>query len=266
MTEGVKHTIDEMVFENRNKAYGSYQLRRGYYRRLAIGFGVSLTFVLLITLGYFWYLSDAGDASVYLYQYNTPYLKDASANLLSPEELSSYVSSVSAPETETTEAEADIEEIQSTGFVVTEDARTDTSLPIEEEPVAQAGETTGMINDSTAFGGFLLGEGNGTGANGSPFERIPVFPGGNVTRYVEANLRYPAQAMRQKIHGVVIISFVVSKTGHVVDVKVERGVNPIIDEAAVRTIKNMPPWKPGMMHGRPINFMFRMPINFVPLS
>ncbi|MBN2813997.1 MAG: energy transducer TonB [Bacteroidales bacterium] len=266
MTEGVKHTIDEMVFENRNKEYGSYQLRRNYFRRLAIGFVVSLVFVLLITLGYFWYLSDAGDASVYLYQYNSPYLKDASANLLSPKELSSYISSISDPEAETAEAQISKEELKATGFIVTEDARTDTAVPIEEEAAAQTGETTTMINDSTVFGGFLLGDGDGTGANGNPFDRIPVFSGGNVTRYVEANLRYPAQAMRQKIHGVVIISFVVSKTGHVVDVKVERGVNPIIDEAAVRTIKSMPPWKPGMIHGRPINFMFRMPINFVPLS
>jgi protein TonB len=72
--------------------------------------------------------------------------------------------------------------------------------------------------------------------------------------------------MKQKIHGIVIISFIINKTGHVVDVKVERGINPIIDEAAVRTIKGMPPWKPGMMNGKPINFLFRMPINFVPLS
>jgi protein TonB len=120
-----------------------------------------------------------------------------------------------------------------------------------------------LVNDSTAFGGFLPGDGSGSGGI---FDRIPEFPGGNATQYVERNLRYPALAIKQKIHGIVIVSFVISKTGQVTNVKVERGVNPIIDEEAVKTIQNMPPWKPGMMHGKPINFLFRMPINFVPLS
>jgi protein TonB len=65
---------------------------------------------------------------------------------------------------------------------------------------------------------------------------------------------------------VVLVSFIINKTGHVVEVKVERGINPIIDAEAVKTIKSMPPWKPGLRHGKPVNFLLTMPINFMPLS
>ncbi len=88
------------------------------------------------------------------------------------------------------------------------------------EPEVTQAETeslgSGLINDSTAFGGILSGNGEGAGG---VFDRIPEFPGGDATKYVERNLRYPVLAIRQNIHGIVIVSFVINKTGQVVDVK-----------------------------------------------
>ena len=150
-------------------------------------------------------------------------------------------------------------------FEVTENANPDTFRPETEisgsEPINN--DMGLLVNDSTAFGGYLSGDGIGMGGT---FDRIPEFPGGDVTKYVERNLRYPATAIRQKIHGIVIVSFLINKTGHVTNVKVERGVNPIIDDEAVKTIQNMPPWRPGMRHGKPVNFLFILPVNFVPVS
>jgi TonB family protein len=72
--------------------------------------------------------------------------------------------------------------------------------------------------------------------------------------------------MKKKISGVVVVSFIVTKTGHVSDVRVVRSVNPIVDAEAVKTIEKMPMWKPALRHGRPINFIFTMRVNFVPMS
>jgi len=261
-----KQTIDDLIFEDRNKDYGSYLLRKKFHVRLGIGFISSLLFVLALSLGYFWYLSEAGDETLYLYpSASSPYLKTTQGNLLSPEELSKIVGGT-APSENPPEGEPVLKKatpVQS--FRVTENPSNEQIKPLDEMISNETADNDMglLVNDSTAFGGYLTGDGLGTGGM---FDRIPEFPGGDATKYVERNLRYPVMAIKQKIHGTVIVTFVISKTGHVTDVKVERGVNPIIDDEAVKTIKNMPPWKPGLMHGKPINFLFRMPINFVPLS
>lgn len=262
-----KLTIDDMIFEDRNREYGSYYLRKRFHIRLLIGFISSLLFILAITLGYFWYLSEAGDENIYsLPSSNTPYLKTAPGNLLSPEELADLVAGSTPVKDRSYEPEMKkATPVQS--FRVTENRSTVELKPLDE--LISNEETVEddlglMVNDSTALGGGFL-PGDGFGAGGI-FDRLPEFPGGDVTEYVEQNLRYPPMAIKQKIHGTVIVNFVISKTGHVTNVKIERGVNPIIDEEALKTIRNMPPWKPGMMHGKPINFLFRMPINFIPVS
>jgi protein TonB len=265
MLSGVVQTLNDMVFENRNKEYGSYWLRKKFFVWLAIGFLTSLLFVLLISISYFWYLKKAGDETIYMSQASYPYLQTTQSSLLTSELLDAYKGG--NPEPEKPLPDPLFKESSDTrhSFIVTDRANSDTFQPDMDmvefnDQVADAGL---LVNDSTAFGGFLPGDGTGPGG---VFDRIPEFPGGDATKFVERNLRYPTIALKQKIHGVVIISFVISKTGHVTNVKVEKGLNPIIDAEAVKTIKSMPPWKPGMMHGKPINFMFRMPINFVPLS
>lgn len=256
-----------MIFEDRNREYGSYHLRKRFHIRLFIGFISSLLFILSLSLGYFWYLYKAGDENLYLYSTsNSAYLKSVQGNLLSPGELSELVSRVPPPAEKLTEVPVLKKATPVQSFRVTENPSDIQNVRPLNELITN--EETGdddmglLLNDSTAFGGFLSGEGFGGGG----MYTLPVFPDGDATKYVERNLRYPAMAIKQKIHGTVIVTFIISKTGHVTDVKVERGVNPVIDDEAVKTIRNMPPWRPGMMHGKPVNFLFRMPINFVPLS
>lgn len=262
---GAGHTIDEMVFENRNREYGSYQLRKKYPLRLAIGFSASLLFVILISLGYFFFLKEAGDETIYMIQGDSPYLKTVQTSLLSQEEIDAYSGGKEKTE-EPVEIPAEKPSANPVrNFIVSEEAISDTFTAVDEKPdVADEDLDAGyLVNDSTAFGGFLSGLGHGQGGR---FDRIPEFTGGNPTKYVEMNLRYPAVAMKQKIHGTVIISFIINKTGHVTDVKVEKGINPILDAEAVKTIKNMPAWKPAMINGKPVNFILLMPIYFVPVG
>ena len=77
---------------------------------------------------------------------------------------------------------------------------------------------------------------------------------------------YPPQAIKQKIHGIVLISFEVNRMGLVDNIKIERSINPLVDAEAVKAIKAMPRWKPGMRHGRPIPVKFVVPVNFMPMS
>jgi protein TonB len=259
-----RDTIDEMVFENRNKEYGSYRLRKKYYIRVGIGFAVSLTVFLTLSLISYWYYNVAGDENIYVASGNSPYLKTVPGSLLTKEELDSYMGRSEKPPSDVPATKPSQSE---KNFVIT-DKPVEQFIPPPEEPKdANLENDPGglFVDDSTAFGGFLPGDGSGIGGSGA-FDRIPEFPGGNATLYVEKNLKYPPLAIKQKIHGIVIVSFVINKSGKVTNVKVEKGVNPIIDQEAIKTIQNMPVWKPGMMHGKPINFLFRMPINFMPVG
>ena len=170
-------TIDDMVFENRNKEYGSYLLRKKFYIFLGIGFLCSLVVVLLTSLGYFWYLAEAGDENIYLYPSSSIYLKSVQGSLLTPEELKTYMGSPAKPENPVPEHPETRKSGSSINFKVTENAHPDTFKP---EPEISASETVTddlglLVNDSTAFGGFLSGEGIGSGGI---FDRIPEFMNG----------------------------------------------------------------------------------------
>jgi len=87
---------------------------------------------------------------------------------------------------------------------------------------------------------------NGTFVN---TEQMPEFPGGQVAlrKYLCLNMRYPAKALRKGIEGEVFVSFTITTTGQVVDVKISRGVDASLDKEAIRIVKSMPKWTPGMV-------------------
>jgi protein TonB len=59
------------------------------------------------------------------------------------------------------------------------------------------------------------------------------------------------------------VTFVVSKDGSVKNVKVVRGVDPILDKEAIRVISGQPRWTPGEHRGKKVNVSYTVPINFV---
>jgi len=94
----------------------------------------------------------------------------------------------------------------------------------------------------------------------------PEFPGGleALAYYLGENIRYPKQAKRKKIEGVVIISFVVETSGELSHFAVEQNLSDDCDEEAMRVIQSMPLWKPGTVNGKPERFIMRQPIRFIP--
>ena len=95
-------------------------------------------------------------------------------------------------------------------------------------------------------------------------EVMPEFPGGaeKMMDYLSTNIKYPEEAKEKGISGRVFLSFVIEKDGSVTDVKVMRSVNPLVDNEAVRVVKAMPKWKPGLMKGKPVRVNYVLPINF----
>ena len=90
------------------------------------------------------------------------------------------------------------------------------------------------------------------------------FKGGRdeMMKFISNNVQYPFEARKDGIQGRVYMSFVVKKSGRITDVKVERGIHKILDEAASEVIEIMPRWKPAEKNGEKVNCRVRLPITF----
>lgn len=90
------------------------------------------------------------------------------------------------------------------------------------------------------------------------------FPGGaaEMSRFINANVVYPEEAIENEEQGKVYVSFVVTKDGSIEGIQVERGVSPSLDNAAVEVLARMPKWNPGKAAGRNVNTRCRLPIVF----
>jgi TonB family protein len=95
-------------------------------------------------------------------------------------------------------------------------------------------------------------------------EQMPEFPGKEkaMMEFVTHNIHYPEEAKEKGIEGRVFVGFVVEKDGSINEVKVLKGIGHGCDEEAVRVVKSMPKWKPGMQKGKPVRVHYQMPFFF----
>ena len=95
-------------------------------------------------------------------------------------------------------------------------------------------------------------------------ESQPEFPGGmgELMRFLQKNLRYPAAARQARVQGKVIVEFLVGTDGSISDIKVKHSVNPELDAEAVRVIGLMPKWIPGEQLGKAVSVRYEMSIEF----
>ena len=95
-------------------------------------------------------------------------------------------------------------------------------------------------------------------------EQAPVFPGGmmQLMKWLTKNLRYPEVARRAKVSGKVVVAFMVNTDGSVSDVKLIKNVEPSLDREALRVVRMMPNWEPGISGGQVCRTLVHLPIVF----
>ena len=95
-------------------------------------------------------------------------------------------------------------------------------------------------------------------------ENMPEFPGGmgELMKFLGKNIKYPTIAQENGVQGRVIVQFVVNKDGSIVDPVVVRSVDPYLDKEALRVVKAMPKWKPGMQRGKTVRVKYTVPVTF----
>ena len=95
-------------------------------------------------------------------------------------------------------------------------------------------------------------------------DQMPEFPGGMqaMMKFLTTNIKYPVEAQKKGVSGRVIVQFVIMEDGTLDQAKVVRGIDPLLDEEALRVVKLMPKWKPGMDRGEAVKVRFTAPIMF----
>ena len=92
-------------------------------------------------------------------------------------------------------------------------------------------------------------------------DRMP-YPEYNLMSYLSTNVHYPGPALDKGISGRVIIKFIVNENGTISDCQVIKGIGGGCDNEALRVLRLMPPWKPGLHNGKPVKCYFTQPVRF----
>lgn len=97
-----------------------------------------------------------------------------------------------------------------------------------------------------------------------PLEIPPQFPGGQLAlmEWIKQNMVYPQEAIAKGIEGRVIVKFTVEKDGSVTNGKIMKGVDPLLDNEALRLVSIMPKWSPRSFDGKDIRTRYNLPLLF----
>jgi len=248
-------SLEEIVYKNRNKEYGSYVLRKKYRRTLTI----SLIIGILVLF------SAAAYPLINAYLNKEKLLREKEKSVTA-EMLNMPKEDLPPPPPPPPPPEALVEKVKFTAPKVVEDTNVEsdfgkqdllnqnknTEVPTEEVQVEEKEVKTQVIEQKVEAEVFLI------------VEEPPTFPGGEAALYkwLGENLKYPEEAKELGIQGRVFVSFVVEPDGSTSNVVVKRGIGGGCDEEAIRIVKAMPKWGPGKQRGQPVRVQFNLPIKF----
>lgn len=92
----------------------------------------------------------------------------------------------------------------------------------------------------------------------------PAYTGGiqALKEFINNNLRYPDEARKSSISGVVEVKFMINTLGEVEKIMVLKGISPECDTEAVRLTGLLTGWSPGIRNGKPVNSFVCLPVEF----
>ena len=95
-------------------------------------------------------------------------------------------------------------------------------------------------------------------------EDLPQFPGGAVAlmKWLTKNLKYPTAAQQRKVQGRVVAQFVINTDGSISDLELVEKLSAECDREALRVLRMMPNWQPGVMNAKPCRTKVCIPIVF----
>jgi protein TonB len=256
----------DLLFENRNKSYGAYPLRKYYPQRLLISMGIMFSLVVLISFACFYNQSgsvqitkfplppDVIFQDVNLNQEVKPIEPQSRPNAPKPPATLQFNTPVIVAAQNVPEPMATIDNLQKNAIGITNSP----GEPDNGDPhiSGNSSATTTLQNTEPAEDRPEILD---------QAEVMPEFPGGleALKRFLLKNLRMPENNLEEGTQVQVIARFVVGTDGRVRDIEITRPADTEFNTEVKRVISKMPDWKPGSQNHRNVAVYFSLPVNFV---
>ncbi|MDE5857698.1 MAG: energy transducer TonB [Muribaculaceae bacterium] len=269
----------DLIFEGKNKDFGAYKLRSesdARHNKAVLWTIIGLIVVL---------------AGCYVYGiYNDYKIAQREAEILAAAEMAEMAALEQEPEEEVEEEEVQqrVEEQQPEALpeeILNTMKATEIAIAADEEVVEEIKSQDEIKESTTALGSTNFDQGTDDinvvreykeeviveekapvddNQVFQSVEQMPQFPGGEgaLLKWIGDHLRYPTMAAENNIQGRVVVSFVVTKTGKIGEVKILRARDPDLDKEAIRVVKSLPDFIPGKMNGQAVNVWYNLPVNF----
>jgi protein TonB len=255
----------DLVFDDRNKAYGAYNLRQTYASTLVKAMGITFFSIAV--------LCGAGiilQAAKPIYHHTQVVLPP----IVMPPPIKT-IKEIEPPahlKTEKPQPVKPVSTIKDVPPVVVIDIKAE--KPVINDKITEAIGTTTNLKGDKGIENTPPVDHTGGGQSGPAIdntvhdfvglEAMPEPVGGSAawSKFLNRNLRYPSAAQEEGLSGRVLLSFIIEKDGHLSNITVDGPAGHGFDEEALRVLKLAKAWKPGMQNGQPVRVKYSIPINF----
>ena len=271
----ISNEWSDMMFENRNKEYGAYVLRRQTGRRNVI----SMIAVLLLFAAVMVFMIAKNAYEAYQKEHAVMDQVTELSALTQQKKKEAKVERKEIPVRQ--EQQQVVEKVKSSVKFTAPVIKKDDEVKPEDELKSQ----DEIMNSKAAVGALNV---VGNDENGEVLkakeviatepvkpkeeenkvfdvvEQMPSYPGGMgaLMQYLSSNIKYPAIAEENGIQGRVICTFVVERDGSITDVRIAKSVDPSLDKEAMRVVSKMPRWIPGKQNGSAVRVKYTLPVTF----
>ena len=271
----ISNEWSDMMFENRNKEYGAYVLRRQTGRRNVI----SMVAVLLLFAAVMVFMIAKNAYEAYQKEHAVMDQVTELSALTQQKKKEAKVERKEIPVKQ--EQQQVVEKVKSSVKFTAPVIKKDDEVKPEDELKSQ----DEIMNSKVAVGALNV---VGNDENGEVLkakeviatepvkpkeednkvfdvvEQMPSYPGGMgaLMQYLSSNIKYPAIAEENGIQGRVICTFVVERDGSITDVRIAKSVDPSLDKEAMRVVSKMPRWIPGKQNGSAVRVKYTLPVTF----
>ena len=246
--------FDDIVFEDRNKEYGAYRLRKRYNRNVTLALLIGI--VILATAVITPYLNAKASENK---------SKRAERQVQIKMEKLDQPNEQAPPPPPTPPPPTDV--VQQQKFVTPVVVDSIRPEDVKQLMTADQAQTEVKNTEVVEVQQQVKEEVQEAEPEQQPFvvvEEMPMFPGGDpaLLAYISEHTQYPEIAKENNIQGKVIVRFCVTPKGGVSQVSVLKGVDPELDKEAIRVVNTLPTFKPGKQGGKPVPVWYMVPIAF----
>jgi protein TonB len=266
-------TLDEIVFEGKNKEYGAYFLRKNYAKYLTRSslIGIAIFSGAILAAWGFNKFGGKEDESLQTVEIDLSKLKEEKKE----DEKKPDVPPPPPPPEQKPPEVAQIKFLPPEPKADEDVKEEDPPPKVEEVEKAVISNVTkeGVESDEIAAPPPPADEGVGKPAEVeqpkeeevfTTVEQQPEFPGGQreLLKYIAQNIKYPSAAQRANVSGKVYVKFVVERDGGIGEVNILKGIGFGCDEETHRVIKSLPKFAPGKQNGRNVRVWYTLPVAF----